>query len=72
MVVTVFMAAPVHLSMVEKSGLPPPGTLSMPDAGATMISYATLRPASTPDVPSIYGSMPVDSFLKYAKFYCTA
>ena len=72
LVVTVYMATPVGRYRVEKPGFTNvSGTLTMPDAGATTISYATLRPISTPSLTpsSMHGSISVDTSPGGAKIY---
>ena len=70
LVVTVYMAVSVNTFRVEKSGFTTAsGILTMPDAGATTITYAVLRPVSTPTPSATYGALSVDSSPRGAKIY---
>jgi hypothetical protein len=72
LLVTVYMAVPVHTFRVEKDGFTTAaGTLTMPDPGATTLAYATIRPVITPTTvpPSPYGSISVNTSPQGAKVY---
>jgi hypothetical protein len=72
LLVTVYMAVPVHTFRVEKDGFTTAaGTLTMPDPGATTLAYATIRPIIPPTTvpPSRYGSMSVNTSPQGAKIY---
>ena len=68
--VPVYMAAPVSIFRVEKSGYTTAaGTLTMPEAGGTTKVYAVLRPVSTPTPSATYGALAVNSSPQGAKIY---
>jgi hypothetical protein len=72
LLVTVYMAVPVHTFRVEKDGFTTAaGTLTMPEPGATTLAYATIRPIITPTTvpPSRYGAMSVNTSPQGAKIF---